>query len=342
MEHSIESSMIKRIKIPLYQSQLNKVQDSIIKGELVYGQDLIELEQRLKEQFNFKYALLTSNGTSAIFLTLLAIDLKDKEVVLPAVSSCFAMVNAVKNAGYKIKFADVDIESMALAQIEDENAIVLSPNHFGKIASFNRLGREYTIEDSCQSFLSSKAIKNKTTVTILSFYPTKFINGIDGGVILTDDIEIYEGAKSLISYGTQQKFEERASFNMRLDNIHASFALASMEHLDEISQRLIEIYQEITDTLKERDIKFLEMDRYEVPSKLILRFRDKRERDSAFNFFLENGIEASLEWMFIAPQQEKNLYPNANILIDTTLSLPFHPLLTDEEILKIQKYIRKI
>ncbi len=337
------SNTIQRIKVPLYQTQLDRVADSIIKGALVHGEDLTLLENRLKKEFNRKYAVLTANGFSAIFLTLMALNPKKKEVILPAISTCFSMVNAVKMAGYKITFADVDIDSMSLNTLEENSSIVLAPNHFGKIASFNqKVERQFTIEDSCQAFFSSKSIKNSTQVTILSFYPSKLINGIDGGVILTDNPEIYHRAKSMVYYSEQECFEERGAFNMRLNNINASFTLATMEHMDEIEKRLTDIYQQITERLKYKKIKFLEMEGDEVASKLLLQFSTKEERDDAFNHFKEKGIEVSLELRFIAPTDEQDGYINAKRLVDTTLSLPFHPLLTNDEIFTIIEEIKDL
>ena len=148
------SDMISRIRVPLYQNQLDSVQRVIEQGELVNGSDLEKLERKLKELFNRKYAILTSNGFSAIFLTLKAIN--KKKIILHAISTCFSMVNASKSAGYEIEFADVDMESMSLDNSKYEESIVLAPNHFGIIASFNQNNsKSFTIEDSCQSFLSS-------------------------------------------------------------------------------------------------------------------------------------------------------------------------------------------
>jgi dTDP-4-amino-4,6-dideoxygalactose transaminase len=337
------SNLVNRIKVPLYQTQIDRVTESISKGELVNGRALDELEDRLKKKFNRQYALLTSNGFSAIFLTLVAIDAKEKEVILPAISTCFSMVNAVKMAGYKIKFCDVDVESMGLYGIEDNNSIVLSPNHFGKIASFNKEKSEvFTIEDSCQSFFSSQNSKNSKEVTILSFYPSKLINGIDGGAILTDSRELYEKVKERVYYSGQKNFEESGAFNFRLNNINASFALATMEHLDDIEQRLKEIYKVLTYELKEKGIKFLEMGRDEVPSKLILLFSNKKDRDREFDAFIKNGIEVSLELIFIAPNIEHSSYTNATTLVNNTLSIPFHPLLTSDEILKMTNHIKDL
>ena len=342
MRDTFMNKQVQRIKVPFYKNQLAHVERAILKGELVKGDALELLEDRLKEMFNSKYAVLTSNGFSAIFLTLQALNNREQEVVLPAISTCFSMVNAIKSAGYKLSFSDVDNETFALFNVPSDS-IVLSPNHFGKIATWNQVEHEhFTIGDACQSFLSSQHQEQMTDVTILSFYPTKIINGIDGGAILTDNKEIYLKAKEMVSYEEQLTYNELNIFNLRLNNINASFALATLENLDDIKDNLRYRYARLTEMLVKKGISFLEMNKDETAFRLILVFKDKESTKSAFNYFVENKIDVSRELMFICPLSEQHKFPNAKKILDCSFSIPFHPLLTKEELLLIGKVIEEL
>jgi len=190
--------------------------------------------------------------------------------------------------------------------------------------------------------MSSKNRDSQSDVTVLSFYPSKLINGIDGGAILTDSEKIYQRAKKMVYYSEQNSFEESNSFNFRLNNINASFALATIAHLDEIEKRLKDIYKELTFELKNRGISFLEMDNDEIASKLILTFSDKSQTDRAFEHFTKSDIEVSREFIYIGPIEELNRYKNSKELVQSNFSIPFHPLLTEDEILVIKNTIRSL
>lgn len=334
------NKLVQRIKVPLYLNQLDRVEKAILGGELVKGEDLKLLKENLRRTFKSKYVVLTSNGFSAIFLTLQALDIREKEVVLPPMSTCFSMVNAVKSAGYTIRFTDVNEQSMSLYQINSDS-IVLAPNHFGKISTWNTKKRNlFTIADACQSFLSSRKKRSTTDVTILSFYPTKIMNGIDGGAILTDNREIYLKAKELVYYGEQLEYKDSNAFNFRLNNINASFALATLESLDEIEKYLQYCYDVLTETLNRRGISFLKMNKNEVASRILLIFKDMSNAKSAFNYFIENKIDVSRELIFICPLVEQSNFPNAKRMVECSFSIPFHPLLTEDELKIITTVIK--
>ncbi len=342
MKDTFMNKHIQRIKVPFYQNQLAHVERAILQGELVKGRELALLEMSLKEMFHSKYVVLTSNGFSAIFLTLQALDKREQEVVLPAISTCFSMVNAIKSAGYRVIFSDVDDETMALSTVHSDS-IVLSPNHFGKIATYNQVKHKlFTIGDACQSFLSSRNKEQMTDVTVLSFYPTKIINGIDGGAILTNNRELYLKAKEMVSYEEQLSYRELNIFNLRLNNINASFALGTLENLDEIEDNLRYGYLRLTNILLKKGISFFKMNDDEVAFRLILIFKDKESTTDAFNYFIENSIDVSRELMFICPLSKQHQFPNAQKIVDCSFSIPFHPLLSEEELGTMSRVIEEL
>ena len=78
-------------------------------GFYARGPHLKKLQNVLKNKFDKKYAILTTNGFSSLFLTLKALNLpKKNQVTTASAGTCFAMVNAIKAAGLKPKFVDLE------------------------------------------------------------------------------------------------------------------------------------------------------------------------------------------------------------------------------------------
>lgn len=340
--------LIERIRIELLESQRTRAIQALEKGELVEGDAKEELVEVLSRKFDKKFVILVSNGFAAIFISLVArFGGEPKTIVTAAASTCFAMVHAIKASGSKPVFADLDMRSASpgssqLEAISEHFDAAVIPNHFGLISSCNRSGlaNHFLIEDAAQSFTSSYISENNADVTILSFYPTKIVNGIDGGVLLTDNEEIFMKASKLVSYQDQHNFEEQTRYNLKLNNINAAYALGTLDHLEEIEKSMNLSYKILSTALQQKNMEVLTPEKNELPTKLILKFASLEERDFALNYFQSNGISASRELIWVTPGAEKNAgSAGTSVLIDTTLSLPYHPYLKEIEIKNILEMI---
>ena len=131
---------LERVQISTNKNVIDYVISAMENGFYARGPHLKKLQNVLKNKFDKEYAILTTNGFSSLFLTLKALNLpKKNQVTTASAGTCFAMVNAIKAAGLKPKFVDLEkktlsIQTKNLSSNKLNNNIVIIPNHFGLIS----------------------------------------------------------------------------------------------------------------------------------------------------------------------------------------------------------------
>lgn len=344
------SEPIARIRVPLYEGQLDNVVAAIRAGQLARGPHLGRLEAELCAMFGKRHALLTSNGFAALFATLKALGPADAPVLTAAAGTCFAMVNAIKAAGREAVFADLDANSFGIGDLRGVQAggafaAVVVPDHFGRIAPACRrplADGVLLVEDAAQAFLSRRHIGTAADVVVLSFYPTKLANGIDGGAVLTDLTDLHRDLRHLASYEEQHEFEPAARFNLGMSNLHAAFALGTLTEVDGIERRLLEVYAALRAAAVGGGLRVREPEAGEVPSRFIVECSGRASRDRMLSQLERCGVQAGRELIWLCPAAERGRFPVAARLVDCTMSLPFHPLLSDREVERIGMALRSL
>lgn len=341
------NKQIKRIEIPCYEEQKKNVADALSQGQLVYGPHLDELVGKLSELFGKKYVVLTANGFAALFLSLKAAASGVRDIMTVPASTCCAMTNAILSAGHRPVFSDIEPNSASLDHYPtgDADPVALIPDHFGIVAPACKnwqQGRGLLIEDAAQSFHSCIRMRSRSDILILSFYPTKITNGIDGGAILTDDLVIYEKTKRMYSYAEQYKWENKPRYNLKMSNINAAMALGSIAHLDEQTDRLFSMFEELSVGLESKGVEYLKPDANDVPSRLIVVADNEQQRNKWIESFEKESVPVGPELMSVCPAEMTSGFVVAQHLVSNSFSLPFHLLLEDQEIEQIKSAICKL
>lgn len=340
--------VIERIKIPLFEEQSRNVAEAIKHGQLVTGPHLRALEARLTRLFGKRHVVLTANGFSALFLALKSAAPRRQRVLTSPVSTCFAIVNAIKAAGHDVSYADMDTASAGLPKLDqgDGDAIAVVPDHFGKISPACKRwvsGRGLLIEDAAQSFISRSRIETAADVAVLSFFPTKLVNGIDGGAILTDDAGIYARAKNLCSYADQLSYEEGPPrYNLRMNNVNAAFALGTLAHLRGVTAAMRSSFKALSAVLTKRGIEHLRMSDAEVPSRLIVFAHDARQKGRLTRKLAQAGVPGCSELIHVCPKALIPRFPKARGLVERTFSIPLHPALSVKDLSTIEAAIGRL
>lgn len=175
-----------------------------------------EFEDKFSKMSDSKYSLSCSNGTTAIELSLKALGVKGKKVLMPS-NTFFATSVAVTNAGGIIELLDMEPESFSilLKDLEkkissDIGAVIIV--HIGGIISHDiskivSLCKKYNVplvEDAAHAHFSLKGTHRAGVigdVGTFSFFPTKVMTTGEGGMITTNNKELYEKMKSLKNFG---------------------------------------------------------------------------------------------------------------------------------------------
>jgi len=187
---------------------LKQIDGILESGQLTLGKYGREFEQRFAEYVGTKHAVAVNSGTSALEITLRALDMEGSSVIVPT-NTFFATPASVIHAGGKVIFADItdnlclDPASVRRQINKGTKAVIIV--HIGglippQIEEVRQICREhglFLIEDAAHaqgSSLNGKKAGSFGIAAAFSFYPTKVITSGEGGMIATDDENIYKRA----------------------------------------------------------------------------------------------------------------------------------------------------
>ena len=345
---------IPRMRISDFKSQRENVNDAIKKNELVYGNSLGNFGDQLKTLFNKKYICLCNSGNSALVLSLKALGLINKRVLIPAAGTCFAIENAVLSTNNIPVYCDINIEDGNINPniarsifLQEKYAAIISPNYFGNISDIDELKKIGIpiIEDCSQSFFSNINYNTNSDIQVLSFYPTKVINAIDGGAIITNDKVLIARVNDLIYYRHQNKIDNIPRLNLKMNNINAAFGIGTLLHLEEIETKYLYLLREFSKVINDfESIDYLKNKRKNTLYKFVLRFNSKKIKGLFDIEMNKNNIQINDE--FLCVNDKKNTFNISNTLIENTSSIPFYYSLKENEvsyiIIKLRECLQKL
>lgn len=318
--------------------------DAFQANQLVTGPHIGIFEKGLAACFNYTYANTTSSGFAALFLALKSLKLKNAKVVVPAASTCQAITNAVLANGFEVVFCEIAPNHLSLAEDalaalfrEKQIDVIIAPSHFGipaPIEDYKKYGVPI-IEDACQSFYSRTIVKSSADIMVLSFYPTKQFNCIEGGAILHNSLERSIIIEDLKYYENQNAFDSIARFNLRMPNLHAAFGCLLLKKIDEERDKLIKkrnIYiQDISDKslllIKQCDIDI-------VP----WRFLIKSQNSDLFEKFKLSNIQSDIEMCRL---HFTDIYNGNKEWFHHYQSIPYYSSITNSDQARVIKTINK-
>lgn len=315
-------------------------------GHLVTGPHVAMLEDALKARAGCPHVVLTANGFAALLAALLALDVAGRPVVLPAASSCFALLHAVTAAGARPVFCDLDthgrVDPQAVARLlataADRPAAIVAPSLFGianREEELDALGVPW-VDDAAQAahaLLTADPrpfARTEGRIRLLSFYPSKHLNGIDGGAILTDRADVADMARERVAYdhtttpGTVQRY------NLRLPNLHAAVALESLEGVEAAAARL-EALRRRYDAIFARHPAVVRLGGAgEALSRYVVRLPAARDVAPFLAAMAARGVQCGREFLWLADKGGA-AHAVAAALVDGTVSIPFYPDLSGDE-----------
>lgn len=349
----VVTEILPRFRVAPGEQEIAILAGQMRSGELMVGSCLELFEEALKQALGRKHCAAVANGFAAIHLALEATGIRGRNVLLPAVSTCFAPLQAVAASGNRAIFADVDpstaglsVESCRESLRDEPAAIIVTPNHFGiasDVAGLAALGLP-VIEDSAQSFLTNTLVPSTADLTVCSFYPSKWINAIDGGAVLTDHLPYDERIRDRRYYDHQTGDDGIRRYNYRLADIHAALGLFWVQRTRALIRRSEEIsgrYREVVSEFEGVGILGGGRSDRAVYQKFVLRFPSGPRRDRFVDRMSRRGIPCGAELLGLTtPGVVSRRYPHAARLIETTASIPLYPALTDPEVERVGRELR--
>jgi len=358
--------------IPLYKVILGKeeikaVTEVLKSGVIAQGSKVAELEEKFAKFIGTKYAIATSNGTTALHVALLAHGIGHKDEVITSPFTFIASANSMLYTGARPVFVDIEEESFNIDPEKIEKAITkktkaIMPIHlYGsscdmtKIMAIARKHKLVVIEDACQSHGAEwRGRKVGSFGTgAFSLYPTKNMTAGEGGIITTDSQKIYEQAKLLRNHGSKVKYyHDILGYNFRMTDIGAAIGVEQFKKLPKFNQ------------IRQKNASFLTKNLSNIPS-LITPFVGSNvnhvfhqytiriteefgySRDEVLKKLTEAGIGTAV--FYPLPINEQKVYQKLGYKSDTpvakkvsgqVISIPVQPALKLRDLQYIVKVIK--
>jgi len=353
---------------PNLEEAIKKVLDH---GQYVMGPEVKELEADLKKFTGSKFALTCANGTDALTLALMAWNIGPGDAVFVPAFTYVATAEAPAQLGATPFFVDVNehdfninIESLKQAIIDAKNlnlrpSVIISVDLFGYPSDFDlikKISLDENIKlliDGAQSFggeYKNKRVGSMGDITTTSFFPAKPLGCYgDGGAIFTDDDELADKIDSIRLHGKgNQKYDNiRIGLNSRLDTLQAAILIEKLK----IFPEELQLRAKISDTYSSKleNLNYLKVPKLQDHIKsawaqytLIVQNRNEimaklQSKDIPFVIYYPKTLDTQDGYKKF-PSVSSGLDVSHH-LMDSVMSLPMHPYLSEEKIEEIAQVI---
>jgi len=237
---------------PVVGDRERELVDEVLRSrQLSLGPTVTRFEQMWADRIGTRHAVACSSGTAGLHCCLHALGIGPGDEVITSSFSFVASANVILYTGATPVFADVDPLTFNMDPAAVEAAItprtkaILIVDIFGYPAELpalidiaHRHGLTL-VEDACQSIdgdYDGKKLGTFGHPAVYGFYANKQLTTAEGGVIFTDDDDLYRQLKSLTNQGRSDDgawlVHSRLGFNYRLSDVHAAIGVAQIERLD--------------------------------------------------------------------------------------------------------------
>ena len=329
---------------------------------LCLGPFLSEFERAFADFFGTRYAVGVSNGTAGLHLCIRAANIADGDEVITTPFGFVASANCILYERARPVFVDIDEVSMNLdpelarRAVTERTRAVLPVHVFGQpcaMAELDELCRErdlLLIEDACEAIgaeYRGRKVGTFGKAAVFSFYPNKQMTTGEGAIITTNDPDWATLLRSLRNQGRDEfstwLVHERLGYNYRLNEMSAALGLSQLRRIETLLARRQAVAARYTELLRG------------VPGVGVLSAVPSTSRLSWFVFIirLQPGIDrdrviAELEKsripsrVYFTPIHLQPFYrrsfgfaegdfPVTERVASSTLALPFHSNLADDE-----------
>lgn len=340
--------------------------------QFIRGPEVHQFAQELSAYLGGTNVIPCANGTDALQLALMALDLKPGDAVIVPAFTYVATAEVAALLRLEVRWVDVSLEHFNLLPEKLEaawrpNVKAIVPVHlFGQAApmqavlDFARAKGIAVVEDTAQALGAEYIFPDGTRkklgtlgdIGCTSFFPSKNLGCYgDGGAVFTASPERAARIARIANHGQDTLYEfAEVGVNSRLDSIQAAILRLKLPYLDEFNARrraAADLY----------DSYFANLSTLQIPQRMpwsthifhqyTLRVLDGR-RDALRAYLSERGIPAMvyypkplhLQPAYYDPAYPEGSFPNAERLAQEVISLPMHPFLSEDQIAYIAETVR--
>lgn len=374
INEQIKSGMVREIEMVDLKNQYkiikpeidSAIQEVIDSSAFINGSKVQEFASNLADYLRVKHVIPCANGTDALQISLMTLELEPGDEVIVPVHNYVATAEAIALLKLKPVFVDVNPDDFTLDILQLEKSITsktkaIVPVHlYGQCADmqsileFAKKHSLYVIEDAAQALGGEYIFENGQKMkagTIghfgtTSFFPTKSLGCFgDGGAIFTNDDLLAEKCKLIPIHGQKVKYHhDVVGCNSRLDTIQAAILNVKLKYLDEYiynRQKVADVYDEKLSNLKGIDIPIRSKNSTHVFHQYTIKI--DVNRDFVKQRLSEMGIPSMIYYptpLHLQKAYEQEGLVEGSFLVSenlskNVLSLPIHTEMTPED----QSYI---
>ncbi len=363
------------------QEDIDMVVDTLQSDFLTQGPMVAEFEEKFAEYVGAKYAVAVTNGTDALHLANLVLNVKPGDKVITTPITFAASSNSVLYCGAEVDFVDIDAETYTLDLLKLEAKLksvpkgtysgIIPVDFAGYPVNVEKLRQIcdtyglWILEDACHApggyFVDSNAVKQRcgngvfSDMQIFSFHPVKHIATGEGGMVTTNNKEMYESLKMLSSHGITKNpdlLEENhggwyyemqgLGYNYRLSDINCALGVSQLKRADQgVNKRnqIADNYTQGFENVAGVKTPFVSADVFHAYHLYVIQVTNRK---GLYDFLRKNNVFAQVHYIpvHLNPYYKKmgwkkGDFPVAEDYYSQALSLPMFPTLTDQE----QEYI---
>jgi len=355
--------------------EIDAVREVLQSPNLSLGPKLVEFENALSAYIGRKRAVAVNSGTSALFLSLLALGIGPGDEVITTPFTFIATSNSILMVGATPVFVDIDPITLNIdaAKIEEKitprTKAILPVEVFGNPAGFAQICRIaekhnlIVVEDSCEALgseLNGKKAGAFGKMSAFAFYPNKQITTGEGGMILTDEDDLADMCLSLRNQGREPGGagwldHKRLGYNFRLSDINCALGIVQLSRIDEIKAKRKRVANWYRQQLSgdDRLIVPAEADNCDVcwfvfVVRLAGQF-SRPQRNAVLQMLNDAGIQAKNYFPPVLCQPfmvekfdfDEHDFPVTESVCKSTISLPFYNNLTREQVARVCAGLRR-
>ena len=365
---------MKKIQMVDLQSQYYKIKSDVDNAVLnvldsaafINGPEVKSFQTELETYLDVKHVIPCANGTDALQIALMALDLKVGDEVITADFTFAATVEVIHLLKLKSVLVDVDYDTFTMdidklkAAITPNTKAIIPVHLFGQCANMEEILKVakahdlHVIEDNAQAIgadftFSDGTVKKSGTMGILgttSFFPSKNLGCYgDGGAIFTNDDELAHKIRGVVNHGMYERYyHDEVGVNSRLDSIQATVLRKKLPLLDtynEARRKAADYYDEAF----AGNPNILTPKRAENSTHVFHQYTLRilnGKRNELQQFLAEKEIPAMIYYPVALRKQKAYFqesdpkdFVNTDQLLDQVISLPMHTELDEEQL----KYI---
>jgi dTDP-3-amino-3,4,6-trideoxy-alpha-D-glucose transaminase len=332
----------------------------IRRGQFILGEELRLFEEEFAAAMGAKYAIGVASGTAAIELSLRELSTREGvtgDVLTSALTAPFTAV-AIRAAGYRARFCDVDPETLqidarhAAARVTKRTRAIVPVHLYGQpcdLGAVRKIGLP-VIQDACQAHgarYRNRPLAAFSTHVAYSFYPTKNLGCLgDGGCILTNSLATARRLRSMRDGGRRgDQVSHIAGINARLDEIQCCFLRAFLPHLKAWNAHRARIAAIYDEELAGCDgVRLVRRTAESVNHLYVIRTDSERSRDKLRKYLAKHGIGSAIHYPVPLHKHpafaERISLPNAERAAREILSLPLWAYMKESAARRVAAQIR--